>query len=335
MSLSRCNLFSGGRKWVLGVLLVGWLAGAVTTSCAQEGARIVSFYGYDDCIELRNATVEVVLCPAAGGRILKYAIAGKNILHLPAGDEGWTWDGETGSAPMNAGRFDIGPEKIVPRRPTLWQGRWQGEILGDRKAVMRSADDSSTGVRLERHFSLAESGSKLDCQQTIINISQDSVEYCHWSRTFVVGKGQCIVPLAKHSKFPSGYVRYDSGDTINFRPTDAHVTQFGNLLYITDRPENPKLGFDSTVGWLAYQSPSDLLFVKRFPTFPERAYNEVAGLTISVWYPAGDMVELEPIGPREHLEPGQSASFTESWYLKEHKSQGSTPESIAAAVEQL
>jgi hypothetical protein len=61
---------------------------------------------------------------------------------------------------------------------------------------------------------------------------------------------------------------------------------------------------------------NDLMFVKRFPVQRDRVYNEVAGLTISIWYPADRRVELEPIGPRERLEPGQSASFTEDWFLK-------------------
>ena len=64
--------------------------------------------------------------------------------------------------------------------------------------------------------------------------------------------------------------------------------------------------------------PNDTLFVKRFPTYPDRVYNEAAGLTLSVWYPTGPRIELEPIGPRERLKPGESASFTEDWWLLPH-----------------
>jgi hypothetical protein len=60
------------------------------------------------------------------------------------------------------------------------------------------------------------------------------------------------------------------------------------------------------------------LFVKRFPAYPDRVYNEAAGLTVSVWYPVGKQVELEAIGPRERLKPGESASFTEDWWLLAH-----------------
>ncbi|HTN03559.1 MAG TPA: hypothetical protein VL132_16835, partial [Planctomycetaceae bacterium] len=41
-------------------------------------------------------------------------------------------------------------------------------------------------------------------------------------------------------------------------------------------------------------------------------------LTLSVWYPAGPRIELEPIGPREKLQPGDAASFTEDWWLLDH-----------------
>jgi hypothetical protein len=56
-----------------------------------------------------------------------------------------------------------------------------------------------------------------------------------------------------------------------------------------------------------------------FPaTSRDRVYNEAAGLTLSAWYPPGRPIELEPIGPRERLKAGESASFTEDWWLLLH-----------------
>lgn len=306
--------FSTLPRFCLGILL---LSGAPLV--AVEGGRIVRFYGYDDCIQLWNESTEVILCPGAGGRVLKYALHGKNVLYLPPGDEGWVWDGSEARGNMNAGRFDIGPELVVPRRQELWQGKWSGEILGDRKARLVSPIDEGPGVSLIRTFQLDEKSSKLECTQTVVSASSEPVEYCHWSRTFANGKGVCIVPLSKPGRFPAGYVRYDPpGKMINMQPDDEHVERVGDYIVVTDHPLNPKLGFDSMVGWFAYQSPQNLLFVKRFPTYPDRAYNEVAGLTISIWYPDREMVELEPIGPRERLEKlGDQASFTETWFLLE------------------
>ncbi len=333
---TRLNVMSLLRSFC--VLGLAWAFSAIAFQSLL--AQQVNFYGYDDCIRLSNASTEVILCPAAGGRILRYALQGKNILYLPAGDEGWTWDGKsTGGAPMNAGRCDIGPEQVVPPRPLLWQGRWTGEIISDRQAVMRSQDDPSTGVRLERIFELDAQSSKLSFTQRIINVSSETAEYCHWSRTFVNGKGTCLIPMSGSeapTRFPHGYVRYDPpGSLVNLRPEDPHITRQGDYLIIRDHPLNPKLGFDSYRGWLAYISPQDLLFIKMFPTYPDRVYNEAAGLTISVWYPEREMVELEPIGPRERLQPGGSSEFTETWYLFEESfadAERLMPQAIAQRV---
>ena len=145
------------------------------TVLGVEGAKQVAFYGYPDCIELSNATTKAVLCPAAGGRILSYAVGEKNVLYLPPGDEGWTWDGQAGGAPMNAGRCDIGPPTMVPQRDLLWRGRWAGEILGDRKAILRSQSDRSTGVRLERTF-------ELDAHSSRLRFTQNHHQYQHGER---------------------------------------------------------------------------------------------------------------------------------------------------------
>lgn len=170
------------RLWqlVLTVLLFGFLG----LPCqAATGAKVVSFYGYDDCIELSNGTAKAVLCPAAGGRILFYGIDDRNILYLPTGNEGWVWDGKSSSAPMHAGRCDIGPEHIVPRRSLLWQGRWTGQIIGDRQAVLESQDDPSTGVRLKRTFELAAESSQLKFTQTILNVSAHQHHWPLWPQS--------------------------------------------------------------------------------------------------------------------------------------------------------
>ena len=277
-------------------------------------AETIEFFGYDDCIELKNASTRVVLCPAAGGRVLEYSLNGHNALYLDAAEAGFVYEPGKRSG-MSVGRFDIGPEKIIPARPQLWMGRWTGEITGERSARLTSVRDSATGVQLVREFTLAADGSRLACTQTIKNISPRTTEWCHWSRTFALGNGICVIPLSPTSKFPRHYVMYEDGNTLNFNPTDPHVQRRGEHLLITGVPRKPKLGMDSQVGWFAYLMRNDMMFVKRYRVWPDRVYNEVAGLTISIWYPADRRVELEPIGPRERLEPGEAGSFTEEWEL--------------------
>jgi hypothetical protein len=102
-------------------------------------------------IELTNSSVKVVLCPEVGGRVLEYSLKGKNSLYLSDAEKSW----KPGDPPQgSAGRFDIGPELVIPQRKILWSGAWKGEIIGPRHARLTSPDDSSTGTRLVRDFVL-------------------------------------------------------------------------------------------------------------------------------------------------------------------------------------
>ncbi|RPI76584.1 MAG: hypothetical protein EHM42_14665 [Planctomycetaceae bacterium] len=313
-------------------------ATAALTQAKRSGASVVTFHGYEDCIRLENKTTRVTLCPRAGGRVLEYALNGVNALFLPPGDEGWVYKGDGDWGSMNAGRFDIGPEQTIPQHPHLWAGQWTGEITGDRTARLTSQPDEPTGVQLIREFTLHESSSRLDCKQTIKNISNSTREYCHWSRTFALGGGICVIPLTEPSRFPHGYVMYEPESNINFRPVDKQIQKRDGYLLITGAPKEPKLGMDTAAGWFAYLMKNDLMFVKRFAVETDRPYNEVAGLTMSIWYPNGPMCELEPIGPREKIAPGKSAAFTETWFLLPHEFPKDVaalaPKDVAAVVEQ-
>ena len=300
-------------RFCLAAALAAMLANTFTLAAAET----LTYVGYPDCIELKNQSTRVVLCPAAGGRVLVYALNGENSLYLEEEATGKPYVPGT-KASMSAGRFDIGPEKIVPRRNTLWSGKWAGEITGERSARLTSQQDEATGTQLIRDFVLARDNTHLACTQTIVNTSRQTTEWCHWSRTFAKGNGICVIPLTQPSRFPNNYVMYEGGDLINLRPRDPRIRTRDGFLEITGVPKHPKLGMDSQAGWFAYLMRNDLCFVKRFRVDSDRVYNEVAGLTISIWYPEDRRVELEPIGPRERLQPGESASFTEHWWLLPH-----------------
>ncbi|MCA9048204.1 MAG: hypothetical protein KDA89_05715, partial [Planctomycetaceae bacterium] len=313
-------------------LLCGVIVWLLTAS--GFAAEVISWHGYGRAIELRNGTVRVVLCPEVGGRVLEYSLNGENVLYVSEEEKQW----RPGQKPASsAGRFDIGPELVIPRRPILWSGEWKGEVTGIRSARLTSPQDPETGVQLVRDFTLDAEGTHLECRQTIVNVSDSMKEWCHWSRTFAVGRGICLIPLSDpqsgpKSRFPNGWVMYEEGSLINMKPEDPKIQRRGNVLEIRPVPRKPKMGFDSYAGQIIYLAPNNLLFFKRFATWPDRVYNEAAGLTISVWYPDNQMIELEPIGPRERLQPGESASFSEHWYLTPHEFPGSESEIDVKAV---
>ena len=284
---------------------------------AEPAARFVASHGYTKAVELALGKTRAVLCPQAGGRVLEFSVGGKDAMYFDEAEKGWK-PGKPG--PITAGRFDYGPELPAAPHPKAWAGEWTAEIT-EAKSVKLTSPPEDAGIRLVREFRLVARGEAvgLSCKQTMRNASKETREVCHWGRSFSPGGGICVIPLGdRPSRFPSKYVMYEDSAVINVKAADGRIRERDGFLEILAPPRKPKLGFDTYAGWLGYALPNDTLFVKRFPTYPDRVYNEAAGLTLSVWYPAGPRIDLEPIGPRERLRPGESASFSEEWWLLSH-----------------
>jgi hypothetical protein len=244
-----------------------------------EGVRRVKVLSYPDCFELSNADARVTLGHHVGGRVLEYSWQGKNALYLDPQEVKWGTPGGP-KAPSSAGRFDIGPEHIIPRRDTLWAGEWQAEAIGPRAVRLTSRPDEATGVQLIREFRLDATTSHLSCEQIIRNVSREKKHWAHWSRTFAVHGGIGVIPLTPDSKrFPTGFVMYAPGPepAIMFRPTDPNVRLRGQFLEVLGPTRYPKLGFDSNAGWFAYVMPHGQAFVKRYASPRTAVYPEVAG----------------------------------------------------------
>lgn len=298
--------------------LVGMHLGAAEPA----GVRRVDVWNYKDCVELSNDNTKVVLCHQAGGRVIQYNWKGKEALYLSPKEKDFTPEQALNQRHVSAGRFDIGPEYVIKRGHVLWSGEWEVSVLGDRRVRLTSAEDPLSGVQLIREFTLDAESSHLACTQIIRNHSDETKRWCHWSRTFAKHGGVAVVPLTQElSRMPKQYVMVDRHGHIDPKPEDPNIRIRDNFLEIVEPPAFPKLGIDSFAGWFAYITPDDLAFVKSYQTYPNRDYNELAGYTISIWYPTEDRLpacELEPIGPATELAPNESAAFTEHWRLMEH-----------------
>jgi hypothetical protein len=281
-----------------------------------EGTELVSSHGYQNCVRLFNNSVSVVLEPNCGGRVIEYTLNGENVLYLDPAQDGWIAKAGQRTIEPYGGRSDIGPELIAPQRPVLWRGAWTAEIIGPRSARLTSLPDSSSGMQLVREFQLDANGSHLRFTQTMKNVSTVTKRYCHWGRTTVLGGGICLVPLSEWSKFPRGFMMYDTGSKLAYRMQNTETVGVRDRFFeITGPTPQPKFGIDSYAGWLGYITKNNLLMVKRFPTYMDRAYGDISGFPLAIYYSREVFCELEPLGPMETLDPGSSASFTEDWWL--------------------
>lgn len=287
---------------------------------SQVTIKTVEAFGYQNCIELRNPKVKVIVDPNVGGRILSYELNGKNILYENLALNGKIWGKGNPKFEVSGGRFDIGPEKTAPVRESF-HNTWKAEITGKNSARLTSQNDTIVGVQLIRDFILSEDSSHLICTQHIKNTSKSIKKYAHWSRTFAKGGGICLVPLNPNSRLPKGYAMYPYNSTyIDYNPPlEENLRVREGILEMVGTPSQPKFVMDSNAGWLAYNSKDDLLFIKKFKANDNKTYGDVLSNQVSIWYYKEEKCEIEPIGPLETILPGKTVSYTEDWWLMEHK----------------
>jgi hypothetical protein len=291
-----------------------------------EATRFIRHAGYEGCIELQNDSTRVVLEPNVGGRVISYSLKGAESLYQDRRYDGLLWDGGANITHPSAGRWDIGPEYNGPQRKELWFGMWTAEITGPRAARMTSRVAAGSGLQAVRDFALSPDSSRLRCTQTIRNCGREPMPAFHWSRTFLPGNGIVLAPLPVHGKFPRGYALGGPPGVVQFLPPEEpNLRVRDKIQEILGPPSKAKFLLDVEPGWLGYVSRLGLLFLKSFPVYPQRAYGELAANNASIWYSSEEntpnwpgaehVVEVEAIGPRELLLPGDECSFTEEWLL--------------------
>lgn len=270
----------------------------------------------EQAVTIDNGTVQVVADALHGGRLIAYGPKDGNILQDDPDHPAWLFPGNVHWTGPAGGRFDIGPEEVVPAHPTLWTGTWTAERPAPLHIRLTSQPDPAAGVQLVRDFVLAATGTHLRCTQTMRNITDRQIRRSYWGRSLVRGGGITLVPLNPDSRFPVGYLTYSGWKTnlIALKPKDPAVTIRDGVAIVAPTLDT-KLGFDGTAGWIAYLAPGGTMFVKGYSVHPARRYTGVAGLTASLWSDGNGLLEIEPLGPEEILDPGASASFSEDWWL--------------------
>ena len=147
------------------ISLVCLTAIAAHSRAATAGARLVTENGYTGCIELSNGEARIVLEPNLGGRVLHYQLAGKEALYVDPAQDGAIYDPAKTMGDPPGGRMDIGPETTMARHPTLFLGKWTGEITGERSARLTSQRDPGLDIVLVRDFQLAAQGAHVTVTQ--------------------------------------------------------------------------------------------------------------------------------------------------------------------------
>jgi hypothetical protein len=279
----------------------------------------MSYRGWENAYRISNATIELVVLADVGPRIVSYRFVGggENIFHEVPEQAGLTGGHEFRL--YGGHRLWIWPE--VERT-----------YFPDNSAVTVSQSDSGVcftapvesaapGSNLQKELEIRlDEGSRVTVTHRVTNRDNRSTELALWAPTMMKAGGRAILPLPPRAAMDKDHFQ-SVGPLTLWSFTDfadsrwalgTEYVQLQQQTKPTGRFSEQMTGVYNPAGWGAYFL-NGTVFVKTAPAIPGAPYPDF-GCNFEV-FTNPDFLELESLGPKVPLGPGESSSHTESWAL--------------------
>ncbi len=289
---------------------------AMTASAAVKIEK-TAYKGWPNCYRIANGEVELIVTGDIGPRIMRYAfVGGANFFkEVPetlgkSGEPAWVARGghRVWAAPEDAVRTyapDNAPVRIHIRGASL-------EATGPVEAL--------TGLEKQITVNLSPQGTAVEVRHRIRNTGAHALDLAPWALTMMAPGGVAIHAFPPRGKHPQVLAPTNPLVMSAYTNLADHRWRFTRkYLMLHQDPSNPdpqKLGSFNNHTWAAYWLGSGL-FVKQFeaPGSP-RDYPDL-GCSFETFTNA-DFLELETLGPMQHLKPGASVEHIEHWTLNKN-----------------
>lgn len=294
-----------------------------------------------------NGTLSLAFLPTVGGRLISITSSGRELLWrnpayldsaLMAVRARVDWPIEDGTF---ASWVNIGGSKTWPA-PQGWngEGEWAGPpdsvldsgtwSIASRESgralvvTLTSGDDARSGIRIEREFTVPESGHTFSQRTTFTNMSDRPVTWSIWE--------VCQVDTSSGAGLPSSEagVEVDAADErivdLGSYHGELHADASGGVIRFAIQDAVAKRGFPSATGRISFRGPQGGLELGFTPV--EDAHYPDQGSRAEIWmqapidhaieelsglHPDATLVELEVLAPLVEIEPGESYTAAVSW----------------------
>lgn len=291
---------------------------------------------YGSTVKLTNGTVDVLVTADLGPRVIFYGFAGGSNILAELGPEEAVKTEFGEWHPWGGHRLWTAPE-VDPRSYWPDNDPVKIEIMGDGSVRATPPAETGTHTQKEMLVTLDPSGARVTIDHKVTNLGIWPVELAPWALTIMKGGGTTIFPqepFASHddSLLPARPIAlWSFTDMADPRWTfGSKYVRLRTDTSIKGKPQ--KIGAAVKAGWAAYLRETTL-FVKRFPYMDGAAYPDY-GSNFET-YTDGDFMEVETLGPLAKLDPGESVTHTEHWFLFEGVDAGPTEDALDAAIAPL
>ena len=295
--------------------------------------QIIPYAGWQTCLRLSNAEIDLVVTAEVGPRVIRFGFAGgpNEFAEYPeqcglTGDDQWHAYG--GHRLWHSP--EVRPRTTYPdNRPVEW-------CLEDQTLVLRAPVETTTGIQKEIRLWLDPMGNHVHVTHRLSNCGPWAVPLAAWAISVMAPGGRAIVPQETHVSHTERLLPVRPLALWGYTDmSDARFTwgrRFIQLRQDSQAQTPQKFGVLCTLGWAAYVH-DDHLFLKRFPYVPDATYPDFG--CNAEFFTNHRMLEVESLGPMTDLGAGESLTHEEDWYLFRGVAVGVTEEAIGAALQPL
>ena len=286
-----------------------------------------------DCVRLKNEALELLVTQSVGPRIIRLSLLGaENLLaelpetQLETPDSGVLklWGGH---------RLWHAPE--VRRRTYLPDDQAVDIREVDQGLVVTQPTEIQTGIQKSMRITLPDDTATVIIDHTLKNEGLWPVELAPWAITQCKPGGVGILPQPTGDADPDGLLPNRRLALWPYTDVNSPHIQWGNRFILVQakmQQDALKIGFPNPAGWIAYFN-DQTLFVKEVAYQAEADYFDFG--SSSECYCCPYFIEMETIGPRTSLAPGETVSHRETWRVYRDVQLEPTEDGAQRLIEQV
>ena len=296
----------------------------------------IDYRGWHNAYKLSNGYIDLIVLADVGPRVIWYGSCGQeNQLHEVAADSGAS--GGTAFRLYGGHRLWVSPEiesTYFPDNVPVSVSQHDGEVCFLAPPEM---NPPGIGLQKEMRIRLDASGSHVTITHLITNHAVKCAHVAPWTPTMMRAGGRGILPLRPKAAMDNQHLQpvgvlglWSYTDFSDPRWTfGREFIQLRQDSKPLGRFQEQMIGIYNPAGWVAYFR-EETLFVKRAQVVENAQYPDF-GCNLEV-FTNPDFLEVETLGPLCELQPGQSVSHIEQWWLLNSVPAGNGDEWIRTTI---
>ncbi|MFC2052979.1 hypothetical protein ACFLV7_01595 [Chloroflexota bacterium] len=274
--------------------------------------KTTQFAGYE-CIQIGNDIVSLWVAKSFGPRVVGFAPEGGHNLFAELPDARLECPGAGFYSLRGGHRLWCAPE--YPPLTYLPDDEAVHIEETDNGLTITQPVEAQTGLQKSISITLPDQTDQVVLDHTIRNCANDALELAPWAITMLKPGGVAILPqpiglVDEYGVLPNRSIMFWPYTQVN----SPHIMWGDRYIFIrADLKENKlKIGFPNPGGWLGYFLDGTL-FVKYARYDQKKLYYD--DQSSSECYCDAGVLELETLGPRITLGPGESVTHRELWKI--------------------